>query len=299
MRDVLPGKGAWAHSMWKYARTTKVSGLFAVVVAGVVVLITIGVSSAIPSVQLGTRRAIVDAARAPFLALARKDSGSLCSVFTHATANYLGSQYPTPTHANCVERVDKVFAEAEPVDRNRLLTLAHALIITRVRVRGTHASARVGTGRGSGSVVTFVRGHRGWLIATRPWLVLARGCHDRVGATNCPNSSRIIVFGFRAASSAGGLPIDPPSTIRLAGGKKLREFMVGARVAVGLGCLACHRIGDQGNAYPGSPLTHVGSFLTEGQIVHALVSSSEPMPSFRNLPKSKMVELVRFLTLLK
>ena len=63
--------------------------------------------------------------------------------------------------------------------------------------------------------------------------------------------------------------------------------------------LACHKIGDAGNAGPGQNLTHIGAQLSSQQIEHALFSPHEPMPSFKHLPAEKLHDLVRFLSLLR
>ena len=65
------------------------------------------------------------------------------------------------------------------------------------------------------------------------------------------------------------------------------------------GCLACHRIGDSGNRGPGENLTHIGSKLSEREIVHAIVDPRAPMPSFRHLPAEKLHDTVRFLAALR
>ena len=61
------------------------------------------------------------------------------------------------------------------------------------------------------------------------------------------------------------------------------------------GCLACHKIGENGNAGPGPDLTHIGSRLPAGAIARTLVNPTAPMPSFRNLPPKKFTAVVRFL----
>lgn len=49
---------------------------------------------------------------------------------------------------------------------------------------------------------------------------------------------------------------------------------------------------------PGPDLTHVGSMLSTKAINHVLVDPTQPMPSFKNLPRVKFHALVRFLSLL-
>jgi ubiquinol-cytochrome c reductase cytochrome b subunit/menaquinol-cytochrome c reductase cytochrome b/c subunit len=87
--------------------------------------------------------------------------------------------------------------------------------------------------------------------------------------------------------------------VKRAGGLEQREFEAGRLVVAQSGCLACHRIGDNGNAGPGPNLTHVGSKLQEPEIAHALEDPRAPMPSFRHLPAQKFHEVVRFLALLR
>lgn len=90
-----------------------------------------------------------------------------------------------------------------------------------------------------------------------------------------------------------------PPTVRRAGGRELKEFEDGSVVVADSGCLACHRIGEQGNTGPGRDLTHVGSQLSERQLEHAIVDAPKPMPSFSHLPQAKLEAIIRFLSLLR
>ena len=65
------------------------------------------------------------------------------------------------------------------------------------------------------------------------------------------------------------------------------------------GCLACHKIGDNGNAGPGPPLTHIADRLPRQAIARTLVNPTAPMPSFKNLPAKKFEAIVNFLSQLK
>jgi hypothetical protein len=108
------------------------------------------------------------------------------------------------------------------------------------------------------------------------------------------------IIGLRMEGPEANLPsIEAPTAVKLVGGRELHEFEVGAQVAVQSGCLACHRIGDQGNRRPGPELTYIGARLDESQIRRALISPFPPMPSFKNMPKAKLHALIRFLRLLK
>jgi ubiquinol-cytochrome c reductase cytochrome b subunit/menaquinol-cytochrome c reductase cytochrome b/c subunit len=65
------------------------------------------------------------------------------------------------------------------------------------------------------------------------------------------------------------------------------------------GCLACHKIGDNGNDGPGPPLTNIGARLPAQAIERTLQNPTAPMPSFANLPPQKLNDLVGFLSQLK
>ena len=90
-----------------------------------------------------------------------------------------------------------------------------------------------------------------------------------------------------------------PIAIRRASKREQREFAAGRTVLAQSGCLACHRIGDEGNPGPGQNLTHIGTRLSFRQIKHALLSPREPMPSFKNLRAKKLQDLIRFLSLMR
>jgi hypothetical protein len=93
--------------------------------------------------------------------------------------------------------------------------------------------------------------------------------------------------------------VEPPPTVAHGGGAKLSQFYSGRSVTARSGCLACHRIGEAGNAGPGPDLTHVGSRLPPTGIERAITSPTAPMPSFRDLPQAKLKALVTFLSLLR
>ena len=65
------------------------------------------------------------------------------------------------------------------------------------------------------------------------------------------------------------------------------------------GCLACHKIGENGNDGPGPHLTNIGSKLAKAAIRRTLENPTAPMPSFANLPPDKKTALVNFLASLK
>jgi Cytochrome C oxidase, cbb3-type, subunit III len=92
--------------------------------------------------------------------------------------------------------------------------------------------------------------------------------------------------------------VQPPAAVQHAGGQQLAQFALGRTVVAQTGCLACHKLGNQGNPGPGPSLTRVGARLSAAGIRRALVDPREPMPSFRHLPAQRLQALVVFLSLL-
>ena len=101
------------------------------------------------------------------------------------------------------------------------------------------------------------------------------------------------------AGSPTVIELATPSRIVQAGGATLAEYEAGKKVVAQSGCLACHKIGENGNAGPGPDLTHIGSRLYRQGIARTLVNPTAPMPSFKNLPPQKFEAVVGFLSQLK
>ena len=78
-----------------------------------------------------------------------------------------------------------------------------------------------------------------------------------------------------------------------------KQYEPGKLVAAQSGCLACHKIGENGNDGPGPELTDIGDKLYPAAIERTLDNPTAPMPSFRNLPAEKKDALVQFLSQLK
>jgi menaquinol-cytochrome c reductase cytochrome b/c subunit len=78
-----------------------------------------------------------------------------------------------------------------------------------------------------------------------------------------------------------------------------KKYEAGKLVAAQSGCLACHKIGENGNDGPGPHLTDIGSKLYPAAIQRTLENPTAPMPSYRNLPAEKKQALVQFLSQLK
>lgn len=82
----------------------------------------------------------------------------------------------------------------------------------------------------------------------------------------------------------------------------LESFEAGRLVAAQTGCLACHRIGENGNPGPGPELTDIADRLPAAAIAATLVNPTSPMPSFSQLQKQepkKFQNLVTYLGNLK
>jgi ubiquinol-cytochrome c reductase cytochrome b subunit/menaquinol-cytochrome c reductase cytochrome b/c subunit len=104
--------------------------------------------------------------------------------------------------------------------------------------------------------------------------------------------------GANAGSPTAIEMATPPPVLR-AGGTALGEFEAGKKVVAQSGCLACHKIGENGNSGPGPDLTHIASRLPRQGIARTLVNPTAPMPSFKNLPPKKFEAIVGFLAQLK
>jgi menaquinol-cytochrome c reductase cytochrome b/c subunit len=90
----------------------------------------------------------------------------------------------------------------------------------------------------------------------------------------------------------------PPRIVQ-AGGATLAEYEAGKLVVAQSGCLACHKLGENGNDGPGPNLTHTAARLPAVAIARTLVNPTAPMPSFKNLPPQKFKAVVEFLSQLK
>ena len=106
----------------------------------------------------------------------------------------------------------------------------------------------------------------------------------------------LLTYEGAQAGSPTAIETPTPSRVRAAGGALLREFEAGKQVVAQSGCLACHKLGDNGNDGPGPNLTHIGSKLYSQGIARTLVNPTAPMPSFKNLPPEKFKDVVTFLS---
>jgi ubiquinol-cytochrome c reductase cytochrome b subunit/menaquinol-cytochrome c reductase cytochrome b/c subunit len=96
--------------------------------------------------------------------------------------------------------------------------------------------------------------------------------------------------------SPNSVNLKPPSSLTP---QEKATFAAGELVVGQSGCLACHKIGDNGNDGPGPNLSHIGKILEPGAIASTLRNPTAPMPSFKNLPPQKFQNVVNFLSLLQ
>ena len=98
------------------------------------------------------------------------------------------------------------------------------------------------------------------------------------------------------AGSPNQVEMSPPKTLTSASARA--QFNRGKIVVAQSGCLACHKIGENGNDGPGPQLTHVADKLPPAAIAQTLRNPTSPMPSFKRLAAQqpdKFSDLVAFL----
>jgi menaquinol-cytochrome c reductase cytochrome b/c subunit len=109
----------------------------------------------------------------------------------------------------------------------------------------------------------------------------------------------LLTWEGASAGSPTVIELPTPTAVKQAGGQTLSEFEAGRLVVAQSGCLACHKIGDNGNDGPGPNLTEIGARLPRLGIARTLVNPTAPMPSFKNLPPQKFDAAIFFLSQLK
>jgi quinol---cytochrome c reductase cytochrome c subunit, bacillus type len=102
----------------------------------------------------------------------------------------------------------------------------------------------------------------------------------------------IAVIGAMAYLTYLGAAAGSPNEIEY---KVAAKYEPGKLVAAQSGCLACHKIGENGNDGPGPNLTEIGARLPAAAIRRTLENPTAPMPSYAGLPEQKKSDLVAFL----
>ncbi len=85
------------------------------------------------------------------------------------------------------------------------------------------------------------------------------------------------------AGSPTAIEMEPPASIVRQGAEEVERFEAGKQVVAQSGCLACHKIGENGNGGPGPALTDIGARLPKQAIQQTLINPTSPMPSFQSL----------------
>src|SRR3954447_10624106 len=109
----------------------------------------------------------------------------------------------------------------------------------------------------------------------------------------------VTVIALMAYLTVEGALAGAPGPITLKGPPQYARGRAGAASS---GCQGCHKIGENGNAGPGPPLTHIGARLGRQAIARTLINPTPPMPPFSALKQSnpeKFNQLVNFLSSLK
>jgi quinol---cytochrome c reductase cytochrome c subunit, bacillus type len=86
-----------------------------------------------------------------------------------------------------------------------------------------------------------------------------------------------------AAGPPTQIDLPTPARVKALGSEALAQYEKGKLVVGQSGCLACHKIGENGNAGPGPPLTDIANRLPAQAIARTLVNPTAPMPSFAGL----------------
>src|SRR3954447_13192103 len=105
---------------------------------------------------------------------------------------------------------------------------------------------------------------------------------------------------YLGASAGPPTQIDmkAPQSVVAQGPQVLAQFEKGKQVMAQSGCLACHKVGENGNDGPGPELTDSASRLPAQAISRTLINPTAPMPSFAGLQQNspdKFNALVAFL----
>jgi menaquinol-cytochrome c reductase cytochrome b/c subunit len=120
----------------------------------------------------------------------------------------------------------------------------------------------------------------------------------------------ILIIGAMAYLTAEGAKTGPPTAIDMPtpqsvkdeGAAVVRQYEAGRQVMAQSGCLACHKVGENGNGGPGPELTDIADRLPAAGIERTLINPTAPMPSFKSLQQTqpeKFNNLVAFLGRLK
>ena len=123
-----------------------------------------------------------------------------------------------------------------------------------------------------------------------------RGPERRIEKRPIALTFGIFVIAAMAYLTYLGANAGSPNSIDM---KVAPQYEAGKLVVAQSGCLACHKIGENGNDGPGPHLTDIGDKLQPAAIRRTLENPTAPMPSFAGLPEEKKAALVAFLAQLR
>jgi len=109
----------------------------------------------------------------------------------------------------------------------------------------------------------------------------------------------LLTFLGANAGSPTEIELETPERIVALGPATVASYESGKQLVPQAGCLACHKIAENGNDGPGPPLTDIGARLPKQAIAQTMVNPTAPMPSYRDLPPQQFDDLVLYLSLLK
>ncbi len=115
--------------------------------------------------------------------------------------------------------------------------------------------------------------------------------------TGSTNEVQLAIAGVNGGSgpTAAQLAGDTASGTKPDIPKDTMDLIKGRQVAAQTGCLACHKIGENGNAGPGPTLTEIGARIPRASILRSLKAGPGIMPSFSSLPPEKIKALADYL----
>lgn len=90
------------------------------------------------------------------------------------------------------------------------------------------------------------------------------------------------------------IAMETPHAIVEEGGERLAQYEYGKQLVPSSGCLACHKIGENGGML-GPKLTYIADRLPADGIAQTLRNPTAPMPSYSSLPQEQFDAMVAFL----
>ena len=108
-----------------------------------------------------------------------------------------------------------------------------------------------------------------------------------------------LTYAGASAGPPSQIDLKTPDRIRAQGPAVLAQYEKGKQVVAQSGCLACHKIGDNGNGTLGPELTQIGARIPRNAILRSLRAGPGIMPAFQNLGDKKLNEVADFLASLK